>query len=100
MLLIEITQTVHFANLGNHQPNEKFNDVLKIISDESKFGIVLCYVEYTVQSETNLHFKGTVYTAYGKDCTENIKALFQKSQRENLILLMERKVYQSTRNVC
>lgn len=78
LLLIEITQTVHFTNLGNHQPNKKFNDVLKIISDESKFGIVLCYVEYTVPSENKLHFKGTVYTAYGKDCTENVKTLFQK----------------------
>lgn len=78
LLLIEITQTVHFANLGNHQPNKNFNDVLKIISNESKFGIVLCYVEYTVPGGNTLHFKGTVYPAYGKDCTKNAKTLFQK----------------------
>ena len=78
ILLIEITQTVHFANKSRHKPNAEFNKILKTISEESKFGIVLCYVEYTVPAEDNLHFKGTVYPAYSKDCTENVKALFQK----------------------
>ncbi|PIF60050.1 hypothetical protein [Flavobacterium sp. 2] len=84
MLLIEITQTVHFANQDNHQPNTQFNNILKIISDESKFGIVLCYVEYTVPHKDNLHFKGTVYTAYGKNCTENVKSIFQKITKGEL----------------
>ena len=78
ILLIEITQTVHFANKSSHKPNAEFNNILKTISDESKFGIVLCYVEYTVPTEDNLHFKGTVYPAYNKDCAENVKKLFQK----------------------
>ncbi|MBK9224198.1 MAG: hypothetical protein IPO23_05265 [Flavobacterium sp.] len=78
LLLIEITQTLHFANQGNHKPNAQFNDILKVIGDESKFGIVLCYVEYTVPHIDNIHFKGTVYPAYGKNCTENVKSLFQK----------------------
>lgn len=78
LLLIEITQTVHFANQRNHKPKAQFNDILKVIGKESKFGIVLCYVEYTVPYEDNIHFKGTVYPAYGKDCTESVKTLFQK----------------------
>lgn len=77
LLLIEITQAVHFANQSPHQPNIQFNDILKTISNESKFGIVLCYVEYTVPTENNLHFKGTVYPAYGKTCSQNVKTLFQ-----------------------
>ncbi|WP_348799344.1 hypothetical protein [Flavobacterium adhaerens] len=78
LLLIEITQIVHFANKSDYQPNTQFNNILKIISNESKFGIVLCYVEYTVPFEDNLHFKGTVYPTYGKDCTDDVKFLFQK----------------------
>lgn len=78
LLLIEITQTVHFGNRNNHRPNVKFNNLLKVIGEESKFGIVLCYVEYTVPHKDNIHFKGTVYPAHGKDCTENIKTLLQK----------------------
>ena len=38
----------------------------------------MCYVEYTVPHIDNIHFKGTVYPAYGKNCTENVKSLFQK----------------------
>lgn len=78
LLLIEITQTTHFANQGNHKPNAQFSDILQVIANESKFGIVLCYVEYTVPYENNIHFKGTVYSAYGKDCSENVKTLFVK----------------------
>lgn len=51
---------------------------METISNESKFGLVLCYVEYTVPIDDNLHFKGTSYTAYGKNCSEDVKTLFQK----------------------
>jgi hypothetical protein len=78
LLLIEVTQPIHFANQSNHKPNAEFKKTLEIISNESNYGIVLCYVEYTVPTEDNIYFKGTVYPAYGKDCTENIKTLFQK----------------------
>jgi len=78
LLLIEVTQPIHFANQINNKPNLEFKKTIEIISNESKFGIVLCYVEYTVPIEDNIHFKGTVYPAYGKDCTENIKTLFLK----------------------
>ena len=78
LLLIEITQPMHFANQDRHKPIDEFNNILQKISNESNFGIVLCYIEYTVPTEDNLHFKGTVYTAYGKDCSENVKTLFQK----------------------
>lgn len=78
ILIIEITQPTHFANQGNHRPNKNFNNILKIISNESKFGIVLCYVEYTVPTADNIHFKGTVYPAYGDNCKDNAKTLFQK----------------------
>jgi len=78
LLLIEITQPVHFANQGVHNPYARFDNLLKIISEESHFGIVLCYVEYTVVADDNLLFRGTVYPAYGKTCTENVKDLFKK----------------------
>ena len=78
ILLIEVTQTIHYANQDRHKPNSEFDSILKNIGTESKFGIVLCYVEYTVPNEDSLQFKGTVYIAYGKECTENVKTLFQK----------------------
>lgn len=78
LLLIEITQVVHFANQPEYKPSIGFNDLLRIISAESKFGVVLCYVENTVVDPDTVHFKGTVHPAYGSDCSQKLRDIIHK----------------------
>lgn len=78
ILLIEATQPIHYANQSYQKPTSEFNLVLKSIGSESNFGIVLCYVEYTVIKNHDIEFKDAVYPAFGKSCTDNVKELFQK----------------------
>lgn len=78
LLLIEITQVVHYANQHEFKPNIGFNDLLKIISSESKFGVVLCYIENTDVTPETIHFKGTVHPAYGKECSQKLRDIILK----------------------
>jgi len=78
LLLIEITQVVHYANQPEYKPSIGFKNLLKIISSESKFGVVLCYVENTVVVPETIHFKGTVHPAYGNECSQKLQNVIQK----------------------
>ncbi len=73
LLLIEITQVVHYANQEQYKPIISFNEILKIIREESKYGVVLFYVENILVVPNNLLFKGTVYEAYSPNCSDKLK---------------------------
>lgn len=77
-LLIEVTQIAHYACQPEFRPKLSFNDVLKIFKTESKFGVILSYVEFTVPTENNIEFIGTVYPIYGKNCNEKLMETIQK----------------------
>ena len=77
-LLIEITQVVHYASKLEFRPKLSFNDVLEIIKKDTKFGVVLNYIEYTMPIENNIEFRGTVHPAYGKNCSSELSETIQK----------------------
>ncbi|MBW4359390.1 hypothetical protein [Flavobacterium taihuense] len=77
-LLIEVTQIAHYANQPEFRPKLSFNDVLEIFKTDSKFGVVLSYVEFTVPTENNIEFKGTVYPVYRENCNAELLETIQK----------------------
>ena len=81
-LLIEITQVAHYANQPQFQPTLSFNDILKIFKTESKFGLILSYIEYIVPKGDNIEFKGTVYPVYNDNCSKELKEIIKKITKE------------------
>lgn len=78
LLLIEISQVVHYANQPEFKPQIGFKNLLKIISAESRFGIVLCYIENIVVVPGTIHFKGTVHPAYGNEYSQKLRDVIQR----------------------
>ena len=81
-LLIEITQVAHYANQPQFQPTLSFNDILKIFKTESKFGLILSYIEYIVPKGDNIEFKGTVYPVYNDNCSKELKEIIKKITKD------------------
>lgn len=77
-LLIEVTQIAHYASKLEFKPKLSFEDILKIFKNDSKFGVILSYIEYTVPTENNIEFKGTVYPVYSENCNPKLLETIQK----------------------
>lgn len=77
-LLIEVTQIAHYASKPEFKPELSFNDVLKMFKNESKFGVILSYIENIVPTENNIEFKGTVHPVYSENCNPKLLETIQK----------------------
>ncbi|MCH7827652.1 MAG: hypothetical protein IIC75_06755 [Bacteroidetes bacterium] len=52
-------------------------EIRKIIRKESKFGLVLYFMEWIDNVNDNLFFKGTTYSDYSENCTTELRNLME-----------------------
>lgn len=77
-LIIDINQ-MSYHTIKNGQPvTPTFEEVREIIIKESKFGLVLFFVEWIKKENNNFLFKGTVYSDYNKNCKPDLKEMIQQ----------------------
>lgn len=54
-----------------------FEEIRETIRNESKFGLVMYFVEWIENNNGNLNFRGTVYTDYNTKCKPELKKLME-----------------------
>ncbi len=79
VLLIDINQ-MSYHTIKNGQPvTPTLENIRETICKESKFGLVLYFVEFIQIDNGNLRFKGTVFRDYNKDCNPALKKMMNKN---------------------
>ena len=77
VLIIDINQ-MSYHTLKNGKPvSPTFEEVRETVKNESNFGLVIFLVEWIDRTE-NIHFKGTAYTEYHRDCDSNLKVMMEE----------------------
>ncbi|MAB49658.1 MAG: hypothetical protein CMC05_13615 [Flavobacteriaceae bacterium] len=77
-LIIDINQ-MSYHTIKNGQPvSPTFEEVRETIRKESKFGLVLFFVEWIEKKDDNFFFKGTVYSDYNESCKPDLKEMIQQ----------------------
>lgn len=77
-LLIDINQMSYHAMKNGKPVSPTFKKVRETVRKESKFGLVMYFVEWIENQNGNLHFKGTVYTDFNQDCQPELKKMMER----------------------
>ena len=77
-LLIDINQMSYHAMKNGKAVSPTFKEVREFVCKESKFGIVMYFIEWIENQNGTLHFKGTVYTDFHQDCKPELKKMMEK----------------------
>ena len=76
-LIIDISE-ITFQTFEKNLPIEiSLDDVLKIMSSEMNFGVVLCLIEWIEINNEKIDFKGTVKPVFSKNCTSELKNIIE-----------------------
>ena len=74
VLIIEMSQITYHA-LANPKIDMSFNEVMEIIEKDSKFGLVICIVEWVDNAGDNIQV--TAYQIYSEKCSSTLKELIE-----------------------
>ena len=74
ILIKDINQLSYHVYSKSLEVSPTLKEVRQIVANESKFGLVLNFVEWIEEKDENVFFKGTVYDTYGKNCTAELRS--------------------------
>lgn len=77
-LLIDINQMSYHVIKRGKSVSPTFQEVREIVRKESKFGMIMYFVEWIENKNGNLHFRGTVYIDYHPKCKMEFKNMVEK----------------------
>ncbi|WP_349352024.1 MULTISPECIES: hypothetical protein [unclassified Flagellimonas] len=77
VLLIDINQMSYHTMKNGKPVSPTFEEIRETIRNESKFGLVMYFVEWIENNNGNLNFRGTVYTDYNTKCKPELKKLME-----------------------
>lgn len=78
VLIIDINQPSYHTIKNGKRITPTLNEIREIIRKESKFGLVLYFMEWIDNVDDNLFFKGITYWDYSEKCTTELKSLMEK----------------------
>lgn len=78
VLLININQISYHTIKSRKPVSPTFEEIRKIIIKESKFGLLLYFVEWIEEVNGILHFKGTVYADFNDNCKPELEKMMRK----------------------
>lgn len=78
VLIIDINQPSYYTIKNGKRIAPTLNEIREIIRTESKFGLVLYFMELIDNVDDNLFFKGITYWDYSKKCTIELRCLMEK----------------------
>ncbi|ARV15420.1 hypothetical protein [Polaribacter sp. SA4-12] len=89
VLIIDINQPSYHTIKKEKRVAPTLDEVREIIKKESKFGLVLYFMEWidNDNDNDNLLFKGTTYSDYSENCTTELKSLMEKHIYKGDILI-------------
>lgn len=78
VLIIDINQPSFHTIKDGKSVTPSFEKVREIIRNESKFGLVLYFIEWIENLNDNFFFKGTVYPDFSENCSTELIILIEQ----------------------
>jgi hypothetical protein len=77
-LIVDISQATYQTFEKGLPVTQSLDDVIKIMKNEMKFGVVLCLMEWIEIVNDELNSKGTVYFEFSENCGKELKEIIEK----------------------